>query len=73
MKTASNAIRISSSSNTLLASDEVLYDNLISYSQAIEYLSEDEATDDMLWKFRRIISHQGPLTSKEAFQVQPYD
>jgi Reverse transcriptase (RNA-dependent DNA polymerase) len=47
-----------------LVSDEV-YDNLISYSQALEYLSEDGATDDTLWKFRRIISHRGPLTSKD--------
>jgi hypothetical protein len=45
-------------------SDEV-YDNLISYAQALEYLSEDDATDDTLWRLRRIISHRGPLTSKD--------
>jgi hypothetical protein len=30
--------------------DEV-YDNLVSYSQALEYLFEEDAPDDTLWKF----------------------
>jgi hypothetical protein len=44
--------------------DEV-YDNLVSNAQALEYLSEEDAPDDTLWKFRRIIGHRGALTPKD--------
>ena len=35
-------------------------EEIISYRQLLEYISKDEETD-IMWKFRRIVSHQGPL------------
>lgn len=35
-------------------------EELISYNKLLEYISKDEDSD-VVWKFRRITSHQGPL------------
>ena len=35
-------------------------EEIISYNKLLDYISKDEETD-IMWKFRRIISHQGPL------------
>jgi hypothetical protein len=35
-------------------------EEVITYNQLLEYLSRDKA-NDIVWKFQRIVSHQGPL------------
>jgi len=35
-------------------------EELIAYNKVLEYLAKDE-TSDVVWKFKRITSHQGPL------------
>jgi hypothetical protein len=38
----------------------------MSYNDIMNYLHRDQLADDgTLWQFRRIISHQGPLTSSD--------
>jgi hypothetical protein len=36
-------------------------EEVITYNQLLDYLSKDEETD-VVWKFQRITSHEGPLT-----------
>ena len=35
-------------------------EEIITYNKLLEYITRDEETD-IVWKFRRIVSHQGPL------------
>ena len=36
-------------------------EEVITYNQLLDYLSQEENNNDVVWKFRRIVSHQGPL------------
>ena len=36
------------------------WDDLVAYNQVIDYICQQEQ-DPIYWKFRRIVSHQGPL------------
>ena len=38
-------------------------EDVITYNKLLDYLSKDEDSD-LVWKFRRIVSHQGPLRSE---------
>jgi hypothetical protein len=41
-------------------------EDVMSYNDIMNYLHRDQLADDgTLWQFRRIISHQGPLTSSD--------
>ena len=35
------------------------YEEILSYNQILDYLEKDD--DDIMWKFKDIIGHQGPL------------
>jgi Reverse transcriptase (RNA-dependent DNA polymerase) len=37
-------------------------EEVVTYNQLLEYLAKDDE-NDVVWKFRRIVSHQGPLQS----------
>jgi len=47
----------------LLSINDDAGQDIITYNQLIDYLARDDECDT-LWKFRRIISHQGPLNNK---------
>ena len=36
-------------------------EEVITYNQLLDYLSREENNSDVVWKFSRIVSHQGPL------------
>ena len=44
----------------LLSVDHDTSEKIITYNQLLDYLSKDE-NNDVVWKFQRIVSHQGPL------------
>ena len=39
------------------------YEELLSYREVLDYLEKD-ADNPIIWKFKRIVAHQGPLDSK---------
>ena len=43
--------------------DDDKVEEIITYNKMLEYLSKDEE-NEVVWKFRRIVSHQGPLTKE---------
>jgi hypothetical protein len=47
----------------LLSTNEDTSEEIITYYQLLEYLAKDD-NNDIIWKFKRIVSHQGPLTPK---------
>lgn len=36
-------------------------EQLITYNQMLDYITKDEDNHDIAWKFKKIVSHQGPL------------
>lgn len=46
----------------LLSLDDDTREEVITYNQLLDYLAKDK-DNDIVWKFKRIVSHQGPLTS----------
>jgi hypothetical protein len=46
----------------LLSLDEDTQEEVITYNQLLDYLARDNDYD-IVWKFNRIVSHQGPITS----------
>jgi Reverse transcriptase (RNA-dependent DNA polymerase) len=46
----------------LLSINDDSGEEIITYNKLLDYLQRDEE-NEIVWKFRRIISHQGPLTS----------
>ena len=49
----------------LLSLNDDTREEVITYNQLLEYLAKDK-DNDIVWKFKRIVSHQGPLTSKSS-------
>jgi hypothetical protein len=47
----------------LLSINKDTSEEIITYNQLLEYLAKDD-NNDVIWKFKRITSHQGPLTPK---------
>ena len=47
----------------LLKMDDDKSEEVISYNQLMVHLAKD-SNNDIVWKFKRIASHQGPLTKK---------
>jgi hypothetical protein len=47
----------------LLSTNKDTSEEVITYNQVLDYLAKDD-NNDVTWKFKRITSHQGPLTSK---------
>jgi hypothetical protein len=45
----------------LLSVNDDSSEEVITYSQLLEYLSKDQP-NDVVWKFQLIVSHEGPLT-----------
>jgi hypothetical protein len=45
----------------LLSLNDDLREEIITYNQLLEYLAKDKDSD-IVWKFKRIVSHQGPIT-----------
>ena len=41
--------------------DDDKYEDIMSYNEIIAYLEKD-ADNPILWKFKKIVSHQGPLS-----------
>jgi hypothetical protein len=37
------------------------YEEILSYQEIINYVEKDE-DNPVVWKFKKIVSHQGPLT-----------
>ena len=41
-----------------------MYEEILTYNEILEYIAKNEEQDDdqaIVWKFKRIVSHQGPL------------
>jgi len=38
---------------------------VFTYNQLLDYIARDEDTD-IVWQFKRIVSHQGPLTQEHS-------
>jgi Reverse transcriptase (RNA-dependent DNA polymerase) len=49
----------------LLSLDEDTREEVITYTQLMEYLGKDK-DNNIVWKFKRIASHQGPLSTNHA-------
>ena len=47
----------------LLSVDEDTSEEVITYNQLLDYLAKND-NNDVIWKFKRITSHQGPLSGK---------
>ena len=47
----------------LLSVNNDTSEEVITYNQLLDYLAKDD-NNDVVWKFKRIISHQGPISSK---------
>jgi hypothetical protein len=47
----------------LLSTNEDASEEIITYNQLLDYLAKDD-NNEFIWKFKRIVSHQGPLTPK---------
>ena len=45
------------------------FEDMLTYSQVADYISKDEETDTVDWKFRRIVSHELPKGSSQ-YNVQ---
>jgi hypothetical protein len=57
----------------LLSVNDDESEEIITYNQLLEYLRKDEE-NDVVWKFQRITSHQGPLTpSHPDFKGSKYN
>ena len=53
--------------------NEDAYDDILTYNQIMEYLAKDD-DDDIIWKFKDIIGHQGPLNkSHKDYKGSPYN
>ena len=39
------------------------YDEILTYEQLMDMAADDEFNQDVVWKFRRIVGHEGPLTA----------
>ena len=50
----------------LLSVNDDKAEEIITYNQLVEYLSKQDEDNEVVWKFRRIISHQGPLKQGHA-------
>ena len=37
------------------------FEEILSFAELVEYINDEENNDEVLWKFKRIASHQGPL------------
>jgi hypothetical protein len=48
----------------ILSLDEDAREEVITYNQLLDYLARDN-DNDIIWKFKRIISYQGPITSNQ--------
>ena len=49
------------------------YDDILTYNQVMEYMTKDE-DEDIVWKFKDIIGHQGPLSkSHKDYNGSPYN
>jgi hypothetical protein len=46
----------------LLSTNEDASEEIITYNQLLDYLAKDN--NDIIWKFKHIVSHKGPLTPK---------
>ena len=38
------------------------YEEILNYNQILEYMSNQDGDDGVLWKFKKIVGHQGPLS-----------
>jgi uncharacterized cupin superfamily protein len=57
----------------LLSFDEDAREEVITYNQLLDYLARDNE-NDIVWKFKRIVSHQGPITSNHpAYNGSTYN
>src|SRR5687767_15601262 len=41
------------------------YDDILTYNQVMDYLTKND-NNDIVWKFKDIIGHQGPLSKDHA-------
>ena len=49
------------------------YEDILTYNQIMDYLSKDDE-DDIIWKFKDIIGHQGPLNKNHKdYKGSPYN
>jgi len=49
------------------------YEDILTYNQIMDYLSKGD-DDDIIWKFKDIIGHQGPLSkSHKDYKGSPYN
>ena len=37
------------------------YEDILTYNQVMDYVNDLEDEDPTLWKFKRIVKHEGPL------------
>ena len=42
------------------------YEDIVAYNDILEYITLDTTSEEPFWKFKRIIAHQGLLTSTHA-------
>jgi hypothetical protein len=42
---------------------EEKYNEILMYEQLMDMAADDEFNQDVVWKFRRIVGHEGPLTA----------
>ena len=40
------------------------YEDILSYNQILDYVNDLEDQDPTLWKFKRIVKHEGPLSAE---------
>jgi hypothetical protein len=52
-----------------LSLDEDAREEVINYNQLLDYLARDN-DNDIVWKFKRIVSHQGPITSNHPDYIE---
>jgi hypothetical protein len=49
------------------------YENILSYNQILEYMSNQD-DDDIIWKFKEIVGHKGPLSkTHKDYKGSPYN
>ena len=41
------------------------FEDLVAYNEVLEHIELNEQNDSTLWKFKQIVSHQGPLDHKD--------
>ena len=50
------------------------YEEILTYNQILEYMSNQDGDDGVLWKFKERIGHQGPLRkTHKDYKGSPYN